>query len=194
MRLAHSGFTLVEVMVSVFVLALGVIGAAGMQLSALRTTQQSGLQTNAVQLASEIAETMRANSSQMRLTGDDNPFIGIDYQAGAGDPPAPDASCFSRSSDCDAAQLASFEIHEWESRIRASLPSGRAVVCRDADPWDAGTHSYKWDCGASSPDAGSVVVKIGWQGKNPDGSLIRGTGTAQEFPPLVVLTVQPYVR
>ncbi|MFD2273251.1 type IV pilus modification protein PilV [Undibacterium arcticum] len=52
----QGGFTLIEVLISVFVLALGVIGAAGMQLVAMRTGQQSGAQSLAVQLATEMAD------------------------------------------------------------------------------------------------------------------------------------------
>ncbi len=190
MKLTHSGFTLVEVLVSVFVLALGVIGAAGMQLSALRTIRQSGFQTNAVQLASELAEKMRANSSQIRLTDDQNPYLGINYQSSVGASPELQANCF--ESNCEADQLASFDVYEWEKRLASSLPSARAVVCHDADPWDAGARRYKWACDGSSSDTSSVVIKIGWQGKNPDGSLIRNED--HEFPPAVVLTVEPYVR
>src|SRR5690606_15894095 len=56
----ENGFSLIEVLVAVFVLAVGVIGAAGMQLAALRTTQQSSFQTRALHLAAEMADYMRA--------------------------------------------------------------------------------------------------------------------------------------
>ena len=54
MASTEHGFSLIEVLISVFVLAVGVIGAAGMQLTALRTTQQSVFQTKALHLATEM--------------------------------------------------------------------------------------------------------------------------------------------
>ena len=49
------GFTLIEVLVAMLVLSLGLISGSAMQLTALRTRQQSALLSNAVQLASTVA-------------------------------------------------------------------------------------------------------------------------------------------
>jgi prepilin-type N-terminal cleavage/methylation domain-containing protein len=71
------GFSLVEVLIAVFVLALGVIGAAGLQLAAVRTSQQSGYQTIAVELANELADKMRSSDAQMKLSDSANVFANI---------------------------------------------------------------------------------------------------------------------
>jgi len=132
----QSGFTLIEVLISVLVLALGVIGAAGMQLTALRTTQQSAFQTIALDLASEMAEKMRANTGQMKQLDDLNTFMNVNYKSGTdGNPSAPDKMCFEEAVNCNAKELAEFDVYEWETRIKAALPSGRVVICRDANPW-----------------------------------------------------------
>jgi type IV pilus assembly protein PilV len=195
-RLVPTGFTLIEVLVSVFVLTLGVIGVAGMQLTALRTTQQSSFQTIALELASEIAEKMRANASQMKQADTTNAFLQVDYKsAGDMDPVAPATMCFNQSANCDPDELAKFDIYEWEKRIKATLPGGRAVICRDASPWDSGAEAYKWGCDTSSgalTNTASVVIKIGWQGKNPDGSLIKDVNG--QFPPSVAMTVDAYQK
>lgn len=186
-----TGFSLIEVLVSVFVLALGIIGAAGMQLTALRTNQQSAYQTAAVQLASEFADRMRSNDTQMKRDDGDNPYLGIDYEAASDDAPAmPSTNCY--TSSCSGAELAEFDIYEWKQRLKAALPNGRVVVCRDTEPWDDSKHGFTWDCSAGSAGNATVVVKVGWQGKNADGSLIRDAGN--RFPPSVVLTVEPYIR
>src|SRR2546427_10175686 len=75
----QTGFTLIEVLISVLVLALGVIGAAGMQLVAMRTGQQSGAQSLAVQPATEMADKMRANGKQMDQAAASNTDLGIKY-------------------------------------------------------------------------------------------------------------------
>jgi type IV pilus assembly protein PilV len=184
-----AGFSLVEVLVSIVVLAVGVIGAAGMQLTALRTAQQSGLQTTALQLAAELADRMRVNADQMRLADKANPFLGIDYKTVDGTPEAPIANCF--AVDCDGDQLAQFDLYEWRKRIQAGLPGGRAVVCRDSTPWDASSKRLAWDCEGKGATSASLVIKIGWRGKDPGGKLAQEL--EGESVPAIALVVAPYV-
>lgn len=182
------GFSLMEVLVAVFVLALGVIGAAGMQLAAVRTTQQSRFQSNAIQIASEMADKMRANASQMKLADGDNPFLSVSY-ASASDtaPGAPDKQCY--AVECADSELAAFDIYDLQKRVKSLLPSGRVVICRDSAPWDVDTGAFNWTCDAD--DKGPVVIKLGWQEKAPDGTLVN---PGQQMRPGVVLTVLPYVQ
>ena len=53
-RNGRGGFALGEVLIAILVLGLGVIRAAALQLTAMRTTQQSAFQTAALQLAVEM--------------------------------------------------------------------------------------------------------------------------------------------
>ncbi len=190
MRLSQNGFTLIEVLISVLVLALGVIGAAGMQLTALRTTQQSAFQTVALELAAEMAEKMRANATLMQQAEEINTFLKVNYKATDGEPAAPGKMCFGETAICNAEELAKFDIYEWEKRIKTALPAGRASICRDTNPWDADAGAFRWACDGAS--GASVVIKIGWQGKNPDGSLVQNANN--EFPPSVAITVEPYTK
>ncbi|MES2259645.1 MAG: type IV pilus modification protein PilV [Pseudomonadota bacterium] len=156
----QSGFTLLEILVAVVVLALGVIGASAVHLTAMRARHESLLLSNAAQLAAGMADRMRANPGQI-----DAVYLTLDYDAGAEpDPAAPAQLCW--SADCDAAQLALADLYELKQQLRSALPAGRVRVCRDAAIWQA--HRLRWECdgGAGAP----VVVKIGWHGKNPDGT------------------------
>jgi type IV pilus assembly protein PilV len=189
-KLRQDGFSLIEVLISILVLALGVIGVAGMQLTALRTSQQSAFQTAALQLASEMADRMRTNDNQAKLADTDNPFLKVDYSSGTGEPKAPDQLCYA---NCTPEALAQFDIYEWEKRLRAALPGGRAVICRDAAPWDAKAGAFTWTCNPGTGNSGSIVIKLGWRakGRNPDGSVVAAN---TPFPPSVALTVKPYTR
>jgi type IV pilus assembly protein PilV len=190
------GFSMIEVLIAIFVLVIGVIGAAGLQMAALRSTQQAAFQTVALQLASELADKMRANDQAMRVMKDGkaaNPFIGIDYAA-KDTPTSPNVFCYGDMANCNAADLAAFDIYEWQSRLRAVLPSARAVVCRDSTPWSDGTDNYRWDCDSADAANAAVVIKIGWQSKNPDGSLIRDSATEKTFAPGLALAVAPYIK
>jgi type IV pilus assembly protein PilV len=165
-----AGFTLLEILIALLVLALGIMGGAAMQLSALRTRHQSALLSQAAQLASGMAERMRANPEQMRLNDGANPYLSLNYDALAEPDPAPPASlCHGLGAACGSAQLALLDLYELKVLVHERLPAGRAVVCRDANSWQGG--KLRWACsgGAGAP----VVIKVGWRGKNPDGTPSR---------------------
>jgi type IV pilus assembly protein PilV len=155
-----AGFTLVEVLVAVFLLAVGIVGAAATQTLALRTRHQSSLLSDGVQLASTLAGRMHANATQMALPDAANPYLRLDYDARVdGAPLAPARLCHG-AAQCDAAQMAAFDLHEAERALHGAFPGGRVLVCRDAAGWDAAAGGLSWDCaaGAGAP----IVVKLGW--------------------------------
>ncbi|WEF35514.1 type IV pilus modification protein PilV [Pseudoduganella chitinolytica] len=156
---AVAGFTLIEVLVALLVLAVGLIGGTAMQLHAMRARQESALLSAAVQAAVSMAERIRANPGQAGI------YLDVDYDATAEPTPAaPPSLCL--DSGCDRAALAALDIHELKRVVRTALPAGRARVCRDAHMWHAGR--LRWSCDAT-PGA-PIVVKVGWRGKNPDGT------------------------
>lgn len=57
----QTGFTLLEVLVSVIVLAIGLLGLAGLQASSMRFNQSAYLRSQATILAYDIIDRMRAN-------------------------------------------------------------------------------------------------------------------------------------
>lgn len=186
-RFASGGFSLIEVLVSVLILAAGIVGTAGMQLSATRTAQQSAFHTHALHLATEMADTIRAFQPHAQDTAGTNPFVGIEYKSAtdnAAEPPA--KLCY--LDDCNAQELAEFEIYDWKSRLKTMLPQGRLLVCLDASPQGDDAKSMSWDCDGGTKGTAPVVIKLGWQAKNPDGSLIRGAERA--FPPTAMLAIE----
>ena len=61
----QAGFTLIEVLISVLVLSVGMLGVAAMQALGVRYTQNSYMLSIATQQAQDMAERMRANPAQM---------------------------------------------------------------------------------------------------------------------------------
>lgn len=177
------GYTLLEVLIAVVVLALGIMGGVALQMAALRSRHQAALLSQATQLATALAERMRANAGQMRLADGDNPYLTLNYDAfSEPDPPAPAALCYGGA--CGGAQLALSDLYEAKLLLRQSLPGGRAVICRDAALWSGG--KLRWACGGGGAGA-PLVVKIGWRGKNPDGT--PRTDEHGEYMPGVALPV-----
>lgn len=175
-RCRTKGFTLIEVLVAMFVLALGVAGAAGTQVLSARLRQQAALESEAVQLAASLGARMRVNAAQMALPDASNPYLGFDYDAAGGEPAAPSVQCFGAAS-CDPAQLAAYDLYDTARLVHAAFPGGRIAICRDSGGWNAALQSFEWSCsgGAAAP----VVVKLGWQA--PGGS------TAAPFIVMVVV-------
>lgn len=154
------GFTLAEVLVAMFVLAVGAVGAAATQSTIGRLREQAALESEAVQLAASLAARMQANPAQMALPDAANPYLQLDYDAAAGAPAAPPAQCFGATS-CDPVGMARFDLYETERTVHSSFPGGRIAVCRDDTVWNAALQAPDWEC-ISSPSA-PIVIKLGWR-------------------------------
>ncbi len=141
-RGAQGGFTLIEVMVALLILAIGVLGVGSMQVQTyqhLRTSQHYG---NAAALAGDMADRMFANASEAR----NGSYVTSGIRS--------EASTSCDGSACTTAQLAGYDVAEWLSEVSGldangkalpgSLPSPRGTVSRVN-----GTDSYiitvHWD-------------------------------------------------
>jgi len=60
---ASCGFTLIEVLVTLFILSVGLLGLAALQIQGLRATHEATLLTQAVACAVDMAERVRAHSA-----------------------------------------------------------------------------------------------------------------------------------
>ena len=157
----NSGFTLIEVLVAVFVLAVGVMGALAAQSVALRTRHESALMSHGVQLATSFADRMRANTAQMRVPDDANPYLRIDYDAASDGAPGALAQPCHDGASCDSAAMALFDIYELQHQLHGAFPAPRFMVCRDAVMWSEEDDSLTWDCTGGAADP--VVIKLGWR-------------------------------
>ncbi|MGZ5802096.1 MAG: type IV pilus modification protein PilV [Burkholderiaceae bacterium] len=182
----QSGFYLVEVLVSVFVVSVGVLCAAGMQLTAMQTAQQSGLQTLAMQLAVDMADQIRANSSVTKLNDEQNPYLSMNYQAG-NQMTAPSVQCLSAENICSTNESVNFAIYEWEKKIKENLPQGRVRLCRDDEPWDSSASRYRWECSNAANGNSPLVIKLGWDEKRSKQSMSNERD--KNYPPLIALVV-----
>ena len=130
----QSGLSLIEVLIAMLVLSFGLLGLAGMQVSALANTRVAQQYTQAAILALNITDKMRANLEGVRAGN---------YTLAAGATPAdPGTNCGTTA--CDAAQLAAWDLAVWYSSIdadasysngisnAAAVPRGKAsVICVD---------------------------------------------------------------
>jgi type IV pilus assembly protein PilV len=108
LKIKQSGFTLLEVMVAVFVLSVGLLGLAHLQITALKTTQSADLRTQASMYASDILNRMRANR--------------IASQTGAYNIDATD------DTPSAGGNVASQDLNEWRTSLSQALPGGAGGV------------------------------------------------------------------
>jgi type IV pilus assembly protein PilV len=117
-----TGFTIIEVLVAVLVLAIGLLGIAGLQAAGLRNNQSAYQRTQATILAYDIVDRMRVN----RTLAEDGPNP---YQINFADSPAvPPVNCHAAA--CTPTQLAAFDLYAWTQQLNRKLPAGDGAIQR----------------------------------------------------------------
>lgn len=155
MNRVQRGFSLIECVVALAVLAIGLLAAGNLQLASQRSNQLSAHATAAASLAREFGELMRANPGVASLAAAEgsNPYL-VDSEQASRTPPAVDC----QMAACTGAQMAALQVADWLARVRSQLPSGRAVTCRDTQPREADGR-FHWVCDGAGD---AVAVKLGW--------------------------------
>ena len=156
----NAGFSLVEVMVSIVVLSVGLLGVVGMLLASVRTSNEAATFTAALNLARELSEKARMNKDVAARNNAANAYLVEDWHAGSASVAGPaSAACVASGAPCSPADLAAWDMGEWKRRIAKALPDARLSVCFDEAPWNAAANEYTWAC---SNTGRTVVVKLGW--------------------------------
>ena len=143
-RARQRGISMVEALVALVVIAVGMLGIAGLYLSSLQASRSAKLRSFAVELASSIADRIRANR-------DAGPAYSTD--AYGGEPAAQGCDAEKR---CTAAELAQDDLARWIEDIRATLPGAEAV---------SGTVAVT---DRNRPDSDNYVITVTWREANSD--------------------------
>jgi type IV pilus assembly protein PilV len=115
---------MLEVLITMLVIAGALLGTAGMQTYALKVTQGGQFRMQAVILASDLLERIEANNAGA---------VAGAYTATMPVLPEP-KDC--AASACTAADMAAYDLKAFERNLAALLPGASAVVTIDgAGPW-----------------------------------------------------------
>ncbi len=136
-RKANKGFTLLEVMIAVFVLAVGLLGIAALQMTGVKNNHTASIRTQTTQLAYNLADRMRAN-----IEG----TVAGNYLANVA--PGVGYDCLSNftgttvTNKCSANEMALADLDRWFALGAASIPlvtgaGNTQITCTDADATDA---------------------------------------------------------
>jgi type IV pilus assembly protein PilV len=110
------GFTLIEVLVALFLQAFGMLGMTALQIKALKATEAALLDSQAEFLLADMAERLRGNPGSA---------YAIAFTSGT---PAAILDC--AVAICSSSELVSWDIRQWRTRIEdaAWLPEGEGQV------------------------------------------------------------------
>lgn len=130
------GFSLMEILITVIILSIGLLGLAGLQLTGLKYNQSAYLKSQATVYSMDILDRMRANRPGAE-TGGYNIAIGTTVTSGA-------------CSNCTPAEMATLDLSEWKQALQTSLPSGDGSVVQNGTMF---TVTIQWDDskGVNSP-------------------------------------------
>ena len=110
------GDTMIEVLVTIIIIAVGVLGTAALQVTTLKNLSSSHSASVAAIVAHDFAERMRANPAAA-LAGNYNHDSA---------PSSYDTNCV--SAPCAVGALANYDKETWWMQVTAVLPSGSGEV------------------------------------------------------------------
>lgn len=100
------GFSLIEVLIAILILAIGLLGMAQMQAGGMRSTHGAYLRTQATLLAGDILDSMRANLTAARNGSYDVTF----------------------GNTLPGAQIHDDDVNAWLANLGALLPGGTGQI------------------------------------------------------------------
>lgn len=148
----ESGFTMVEVLVALVVLAIGLLGIAALYLNSLQSGRTAIYRTEAVNLAADLADRIRMNRTAQASYA----VVYTGTKAVVG-------SC-STTGGCTAAELATTDLANWKADITRRLPGGQGQVAVTAPTGvdEPATYvvSIRW---SEVGEAAQVTFQLGFQ-------------------------------
>jgi type IV pilus assembly protein PilV len=143
----HTGFTLIEVLIAMLLLAVGLLGLAALQTSTLRSNLAAYNHGQATQLLYDMADRMRANNCKPKLTATPpftcnyptyasaaNAYITSNTNTYAQGKTLNSACTTAGSTACTPTILAGNDLIEWNNAIVATLPMGRGSITSTDNP------------------------------------------------------------
>lgn len=156
---AQRGFSLLEVIITMAILAVGLLGLAGLQARAINAETESFSRAQAMMLANAMADRMNANlagvkASMTAATGYDQQSGGVKVVFGAG---------YNNSSVCSPSpaptppmDVVAKDLCEWDLALKGSVGDGGAVGGM------AGARACVFNTGANN----EFQIDVVWQSRD----------------------------
>lgn len=120
-RKHNHGFTLIEVLIALLVLAIGLLGMASLMVTSMQSNQASAQRSAAIVLSYDLVERMRSNRAQAVLSA--SPFAG--NPATVLDPCLVEDAC---EDGMTPAQQVSNDLAQWAITLGNAIPGAAAII------------------------------------------------------------------
>jgi type IV pilus assembly protein PilV len=130
------GFSLIEVMITMLLLSIGLLGIAGIIVTNLKNNQSSYARGQASLLAADIVDRMRANRGAAEASPSPYALALATAPAAGGGVPGDD-------------------LRQWRAAVAATVPSGVGAVAVDAVTRNV-TVTIQWDDSRARGDGATV--------------------------------------
>lgn len=129
--MSQRGVGMIEVLVTLVIVSVSLLGLAALQINSLRFNQQAYLRSQATYLAYDIIDRMRANETE--ATSGSYTVIWTDDSNGS-------TACDDNA--CNPGAMATYDINQWLNTLKTELPKGDGIVSIVGDKV---TVSVRWD-------------------------------------------------
>lgn len=153
MKQINKGFSLLEVLITILLVTIGILGMVAMQGRSIQYTQDSLQRTQAAILANELVEIVRASPTSVTQEDTDNLFFSDSLPTNT------------NAVDClqiQANALMADQLGCWGDKVRRTLPgldsadiTSQFYVCLSSTPGD---------CGAGT----ALEVQLAWRASGAD--------------------------
>lgn len=145
----QSGFSLLEVLISLVILAVGLLGIAGLQATGLKQNHSAYMRSQATQLTYDIADRMRSNQVALAsyIIANSNTALSINTPC-------------TTPAGCNANSMAGRDLYEWNLAISDALPLGIGTIAASDLSY---TITINWDdnrSGATDADDPSFTLSF----------------------------------
>ncbi|WP_448211398.1 type IV pilus modification protein PilV [Colwellia sp. MEBiC06753] len=151
MRSKNHGMTFIEVLIALFILVTGILGAVAMQASAKKGSFDAMQRSLASSLAQDMIERMRNNQALAIANSYDGNDFGVTLDG------LPANRCNSQANVCTPAEVATNDLYEWEMALMgANVTAGGK---------NQGGLLDARGCISTPGVDGAVTIVISWQGR-----------------------------
>ncbi len=150
-RNRQAGFSMLEILISLVIIAIAMLGAAGIQLNVLRLNKGSQTRTQAIFLASDIAERMEANKAGA---------VAGNYSLTVTNVTPSASAKLCDQTVCSSSEMAAWDLYEWGTTVSTFLPQAS---------WSITT--------AAVANPITYTIQINWKDRSDVDSVATGTIT-----------------
>ena len=161
----QKGFTLLESLIAILLVALGILGILGIQMRTLSNTQDTMRRSLSIRLVNDLSERIKNQTSGIANAGQ----YTTTWTNLAQPITAPATDCSANGATCSSTQLAQYDKYLWLNSVKNSLPLGQVRVFATNDSKSLGV-MLAW---RSNEDSAGVQAPT---------SAVDSTGTAVQCP------------